>query len=62
MAKYLTMAKNFLTEFRVVKIEQVWKDLISHANALVELASIFDGEIGQTIAIDLISIASHKVS
>ena len=41
MAKYLAMAKNFLTEFKAVKIEQVGRDLNSHADALAGLASIF---------------------
>ena len=41
MAKYLMVAKSLLTEFRVVRIEQVGRDLNSHANALVGLASVF---------------------
>ena len=61
MAKYLTMAKNLLIEFRAVKIEQVGRDLNSHADALVGLASIFKGEIRWTIAVDLISTPSHEI-
>ena len=41
MVKYLAMVKNLLTKFRVIKIEQVGRDLNSHADALVGLASIF---------------------
>ena len=42
MTKYLVVAKDLLTEFRAVKIEQVERNLNSHADAL---ASIFEGEI-----------------
>ena len=42
MAKYLAIAKALLTEFKVVKIEQVGRDLNSYANA--RLASIFEGK------------------
>ncbi|GFY96867.1 hypothetical protein Acr_11g0011730 [Actinidia rufa] len=45
MAKYLALARSLLTEFRAVKIEQVGRDLNSHADALESLASIFEGEI-----------------
>ena len=41
MIKYLAVAKNLFTEFKAVKIEQVKKDLNSHADALAGLASIF---------------------
>ena len=34
MAKYLAIAKTFLTEFKVVKIKQVEKDLNSLSDAL----------------------------
>ena len=61
MAKYLTVAKNFLTKFKTVKIEQVWRDLNSHADALAGLASIFEGDTGQTIIVDLISAPNHEV-
>ena len=61
MAKYLAVTKNLLTEFKVVKIEQLRRDLNSHADALAGLTSIFEGEIGQTIAIDLISAPNHEV-
>ena len=37
MAKYLTVANKFLTKFKVVKIEQVGRDLNSHANAQEDL-------------------------
>ena len=46
MAKYLAIAKN-LIEFKEIKIEQVGRDLNSHADALVDLASIFEGKIGR---------------
>ena len=42
MAKCLTIAKTLLIEFRV-KIEQVGKDFNYHTDALVGLASIFEG-------------------
>ena len=61
MAKYLAVAKNILTQFKVVKIEQVWRDLNSHANALKGLALIFEGEIGRTIVLDRILALSHEV-
>ena len=54
MAIYLAVANNLFTEFKAVKIEQVGRDLNSHVDALASLASIFKGETGQTIAIDLI--------
>ena len=44
MAKYMAIAKNLITEFRVVQIEQVGRDLNSHVDALASLASIFEGE------------------
>ena len=46
MARYLVVAKNLLTKFKAVKIEQVWRDQNSHADALAGLASIFEGEAG----------------
>ena len=52
MVKYLAIVKAFLTEFKVIKIEQVGRDLNSHRDALASLASIFQGKIGQTIAVD----------
>ena len=39
MAKYLAVAKNFLTGFKLVKIEQVGRDLNSHSDTLAGLAS-----------------------
>ena len=60
MAKYLAVAKNIITEFKTVKIEQLGKDSNSHADALVCLVSVFEGEIGRTIMVDLISALSHK--
>ena len=45
MAKYLVIAKALLIEFKAVKIEQVGRDLNSHANALACLASISKGKI-----------------
>ena len=41
MAKYFAITKNLLTEFKAVKIEQVGRDLNSHADVLVGMASIF---------------------
>ena len=61
MAKYLAIAKILLTKFKTFKIEQVGRDLNSHVDALTSLALIFEGEIGRTIAIDLISPPSHEV-
>ena len=40
MAKYLAVAKNLLTEFKVVKIEQVGRDLHSHVDAWARLESV----------------------
>ena len=47
MAKYLAVAKKLLTEFRAVKMEQVGRDLNSHADALVGLASILKVKQGR---------------
>ena len=55
------VAKNLLIEFKAVKIEQVGRELNSHADALAGLASVFEGEIGQTIVVDLISAPSREV-
>ena len=49
MAKYLVIAKTLLTKFKAVKIEQVGRDLNSHADALVGLILIYEGEIVQTM-------------
>ena len=38
MAKYMANANTILTEFRAVQIEQVGRDLNSHADALASLA------------------------
>ena len=46
MAKYLAIAKTFLTEFKAVKIEQVGRDLNSYADALATLASFFERGTG----------------
>ena len=61
MTKYLAVAKTLLTKFKAVKIEQVGKDLNSHANALEGLASAFEGEVGRTILVDVISATSLKM-
>ena len=37
------------------------RDLNSYADSLAGLALVFEGENGQTIAIDLISIPSHEI-
>ena len=37
MAKYLAMANNILTGFKAVKIEQIGRDLNSHADVLAGL-------------------------
>ena len=44
-SKYLVVVKSLLTGFKSVKIEQVGRDLNSHADALTSLASVFEGEI-----------------
>ncbi|GFZ14587.1 hypothetical protein Acr_24g0007770 [Actinidia rufa] len=62
MAKYLAIAKAFLTEFKADKIEQVGRDLNSHIDALAGLASVFEGEIGHTIAVDLVSAPSLEMT
>ena len=56
MAKYLAVAKSLFTEFRVIKIKQVGRDLYSHVDALAGLASIFEGESGWTIVVKLVPI------
>ena len=62
MAKYLAIAKTLINEFKAIKIEQIGRDLCSHVNAIVDLASVFKGETGQTIAVDLILTPSHETS
>ena len=51
MPKYLAVAKNLLTRFKTIKIEQVGKDLNSHVDALE----------GWTIVVDLISNLRHEM-
>ncbi|XP_057465149.1 uncharacterized protein LOC130754889 [Actinidia eriantha] len=58
MAKYLRMAKGLINEFRTFKIEQVGRELNAHADSLAALAVVFEGEIGRTIAVDIIPILS----
>ncbi|XP_057461118.1 uncharacterized protein LOC130751535 [Actinidia eriantha] len=58
MARYLAVAKNLLIEFKAMNIEQVGRDQNSHADALEGLTSIFEGEAGRTIAIELLSVPS----
>ncbi|GFZ21534.1 hypothetical protein Acr_29g0006960 [Actinidia rufa] len=58
MAKYLKVAKSLNSEFRAVKIEQVERELNAHADALAYLASVFEGEIGRTIAVNVVSVPS----
>ena len=43
------------SEFKAIKIEQVGRDLNRHAVALASLASVFEGEAGRTISVELIS-------
>ena len=61
MAKYLAMTKNLLTGFKAIKIKQAVKDLNSHVDTLAGLASVFEGEIGWTIAVHLISGLNHEM-
>ncbi|XP_057508229.1 uncharacterized protein LOC130791101 [Actinidia eriantha] len=58
MAKYLRIAKSLISEFRTVKIEQVGRELNAHADSLTALAAIFEGEIGRTVAVNIISAPS----
>ncbi|GFY90940.1 hypothetical protein Acr_07g0011360 [Actinidia rufa] len=58
IVKYLRMAKSLISEFRAVNIEQVGRKLDAHADALVALASVFEGEIGRTVAVDVVSVLS----
>ena len=61
MAKYLIIEKSLLTEFKVIKIEQVLRDLNSHVDILASLTSIFEGEIGWSITVDLISAPYNEM-
>ena len=61
MAKYLAVPNNLLTKFRAVKIEQVGRDLNSHADALVGLASTCKAEARRTITVELISALSLEI-
>ena len=61
MAKYLEISMTFLIKFRVAQIEQVRRDLNSHADALAGLALVFEGEIGRTIAVNLILAPNHVI-
>ncbi|GFY95165.1 hypothetical protein Acr_10g0005500 [Actinidia rufa] len=51
----LCVAKNLLSEFRAVEIEQVGREFNAHADALASLASTFEGDHGRTVAVDVIS-------
>ena len=42
MAKYLVITKILLIKFKAIKIEQVGRDINSHANALTGLASVLN--------------------
>ncbi|GFZ09639.1 similar to Ikzf5 [Actinidia rufa] len=59
MAKYSTIAKTLLTEFRAVKINQVQRDLNS-CRCTDRLGIRFEGEIGRTVAVDLILVPSYE--
>ena len=61
MVKYLAIAKNLFTEFRVIKIEQVGRDLNSHADALSGFMLVFEDESGWIITIELISNPSLEI-
>ncbi|GFS37725.1 hypothetical protein Acr_00g0053660 [Actinidia rufa] len=56
MARYLKVAKNLLSEFQAVKIEQVGREFNAHADALASLTSTFKGNHGRTVAVDVVSI------
>ncbi|GFZ15662.1 hypothetical protein Acr_25g0000710 [Actinidia rufa] len=58
MEKYLKVARNLLSEFRAVKIEQVGREFNTHADALASLASTVEGDLGRTVAVDVISVPS----
>ncbi|GFY88776.1 hypothetical protein Acr_06g0007160 [Actinidia rufa] len=60
MAKYLKVAKNLLSEFKAVKIEQVRREFNAHADELASLASIFEREIGRMVAVDIISVLTSS--
>ena len=42
----MAIAKTLIAKFQVVKIEQLGRDLNGHTDALVDLASTFEGENG----------------
>ncbi|XP_057465711.1 uncharacterized protein LOC130755326 [Actinidia eriantha] len=58
MARYLQVAKNLLSEFQIVKIEQVGREFNTHADVLASLASAFEGDHGRTVAVDVVSTPS----
>ena len=62
MAKYLAIMKALLTEFKMIKIEQVGRDLNLHADTLAGFTSVFERKTGHTIAVDLISSSSLKMT
>ncbi|GFY85297.1 hypothetical protein Acr_04g0000350 [Actinidia rufa] len=55
----LCVAKNLLSEFRAVKIEQVGREFNAHADALASLASTFEGNHGRTLPDD--RKEAHKI-
>lgn len=61
MTKYLAVVKNLITRFKVVKIEQVGRDLNLYADTLAGLALVFKGETSRTIVVDLISAPSYEI-
>ena len=62
MAKYLEIIKTLLAQFQTIKIEQVGRDLNSQVYALTGLASVFEGENGQIITMDLISVPNNEIN
>ncbi|GFY97881.1 hypothetical protein Acr_12g0004220 [Actinidia rufa] len=58
MAKYLKKAKSLISKFKAIKIEQVGRELNAHADSLAALASVFEGEIGRTVAVDIVAVSS----
>ena len=62
MAKYLEIIKTLLAQFQTIKIEQVGRDLNSQVYALTGLASVFEGENGRIITMDLISVPNNEIN
>jgi ribonuclease HI len=58
MAAYLLKVQEAITHFNTVRVEQIWRNLNSHADALATLASILSADFKQFIPIETLTTPS----